>query len=152
MFWILGQENSATSKPSASLLQSRMGFQARSGISAVFGGRDPNLLQPEIVPPCARAPAASGFLEKRREHRHRVLKGATIICGLRNSETGCILRNQNSGGAELALAADAMIPSEFVLFVPVDGVGYRTVLRWRSRNSAGVQFLGIQPKPRHHYG
>ncbi|RWF94455.1 MAG: hypothetical protein EOQ53_31545, partial [Mesorhizobium sp.] len=41
-----------------------------------------------------------------REHRPRVLKGATIITGFQNSEISCSLRNQHSQGAELRLAAD----------------------------------------------
>jgi hypothetical protein len=92
------------------------------------------------------------FVESRRAYRHRVLKGATIIHGIRSSETSCVLRNQHSDGAELLVAADTMIPSEFILYVPVDGTGYKAVLRWRLQNRAGVQFLGIEPKPRHHYG
>lgn len=92
------------------------------------------------------------LVEKRRAYRHRVLKGGTIIHGMRNSETPCTLRNQHSGGAELAVPAETMIPSEFVLYVPVDGTGYKALLCWRRQNRVGVQFLGIEPKPRHHYG
>ena len=90
--------------------------------------------------------------DARRARRHRVLKGATIIHGSRNSEISCTVRNQHSQGAEVAVAADVMIPSEFVLYVPVDGVGYRAELRWRMGNRAGLRFLGVEPKPRHHYG
>ncbi len=92
------------------------------------------------------------FVEQRATYRHRVLKGATIIHGTRNSETCCTLRNQHSGGAELEIPAETMVPSEFVLYVPTDGTGYKAVLRWRRKNRAGVQFMGIEPKPRHHYG
>lgn len=90
--------------------------------------------------------------ERRRAYRPRVLKGGTIIHGIRRSETSCMLRNQHEGGAELAVSAETMIPSEFMLYVAGDGVAYRAVLCWRNENRAGVKFLGIEPKPRHHYG
>ncbi|TIR63789.1 MAG: PilZ domain-containing protein, partial [Mesorhizobium sp.] len=67
----------------------------------------------------------------RREHRPRVLKGGTIITGFQNSEISCSLRNQHSQGAELRLAADIQIPARFLLYVPVDGIAYKAVVRWR---------------------
>ena len=87
-----------------------------------------------------------------RQHRSRVLKGATIINGISNSEISCTIRNQNSRGAELKVAADARVPTTFLLYVPVDGVAYQSVLRWRRDDRIGVQFIGTEPKPRLHYG
>jgi hypothetical protein len=92
------------------------------------------------------------FVERRRAHRPRVLKGGTIIHGGRKSDMLCILRNQHVDGAMLIIAAEMNIPCEFILYVSTDGTGYRSVLRWRYQNCAGVQFLGLVPKPRHHYG
>ncbi|RWB14363.1 MAG: PilZ domain-containing protein [Mesorhizobium sp.] len=88
----------------------------------------------------------------RREHRPRVLKGGTIITGFQNSEISCSLRNQHSKGAELRVASDVQIPERFLLYVPVDGMAYRTVVRWRKNERVGVEFVGTEPKPKFQYG
>jgi PilZ domain len=90
--------------------------------------------------------------EHRREHRQRVLKGGTIITGIQNSEISCIVRNQHEGGAELKVSVEARIPDRFLLYVPVDGVAYRSQVRWRRNDRIGVQFTGAEPKPKLHYG
>ncbi|TIR89880.1 MAG: PilZ domain-containing protein [Mesorhizobium sp.] len=88
----------------------------------------------------------------RREHRPRVLKGGTIITGFRNSEISCSLRNQHSQGAELKVAADIQIPVRFLLYVPIDGIAYKAVVRWRKNDRVGVEFEGTEPKPKFHCG
>jgi hypothetical protein len=87
-----------------------------------------------------------------REHRQRVLKGASILLGIKNSEINCTIRNMNKDGAELRVAAEARVPKEFLLYVPNDGVAYRAVLRWRKQDRCGVMFTGTEPKPHWHYG
>ncbi|RVD67214.1 PilZ domain-containing protein, partial [Mesorhizobium sp. M4A.F.Ca.ET.029.04.2.1] len=37
-------------------------------------------------------------------------------------------------------------------YVPVDGVAYRSEVRWRRNDRVGVQFCGTEPKPKLHYG
>lgn len=39
-----------------------------------------------------------------------------------------------------------------LLCVPVDGIAYRTVVRWRKSDRVGVEFKGTEPKPKFHYG
>ncbi|MBZ9864777.1 PilZ domain-containing protein [Mesorhizobium sp. CA15] len=90
--------------------------------------------------------------DDRREHRNRVLKGATIITSITNSETTCTIRNQHAAGAELKVPVEARVPAEFLLYVPVDGIAYRSVMRWRKNDRVGVQFTGTEAKPRLHYG
>jgi len=90
--------------------------------------------------------------EHRREHRQRVLKGGTIITGIQNSEISSTVRNQHEGGAELKVAADARVPDRFLLYIPVDGIGYRSEVRWRRNDRIGVQFTGTEGKPKLHYG
>lgn len=63
-----------------------------------------------------------------------------------------MLRNQNEGGAELKVPVEAAVPESFLVYVPVDGVAYRAVMRWRRNDKVGVQFVGREPKPRLHYG
>ncbi len=87
-----------------------------------------------------------------REHRRRVLKGASILSGVANSITYCTIRNMHENGAELVVPVEARIPNEFLLYVPTDGIGYRAKLRWRKRDRCGVSFSGTEPKPHWHYG
>lgn len=94
-------------------------------------------------------PARSG---SEREHRNRVLKGASILGDVKTSEIKCVVRNMHSQGAELKVPAGVRIPDEFLLYVPVDGIGYRSVVRWRSQGRIGVMFTGTEPKPHWHYG
>ena len=86
-----------------------------------------------------------------RTHRPRVLKGATIISGDENSEISCTIRNQHAGGAELRVPVEARVPQTFLLYVPVDGISYRAVVKWRRNDRVGVAFEGTAPKPRFHY-
>ncbi len=87
-----------------------------------------------------------------REHRPRVLKGGSILNGINKSEIPCTVRNQHAHGAELRVSIDWIIAKEFLLYVPVDGICYRCVLRWRRDDKAGVSFHGTEPKPHWHYG
>jgi hypothetical protein len=90
--------------------------------------------------------------DHQREHRQRVLKGGAILSGVANSEIGCMVRNMHQHGAELRVSADARVPEHFLLYVPVDGIAYRCVLRWRKGDRCGVEFTGTEPKPQWHYG
>jgi hypothetical protein len=90
--------------------------------------------------------------ENGRKHRPRVLKGATIILSNNLSEIACTVRNQHEGGAELYVQGIIGLPQEFLLYVPLDGVAYRTVVRWRKGDRMGGEFTGTEPKPRRHYG
>ena len=90
--------------------------------------------------------------DTRREYRQIVFKRASIIKGTSTSEVRCTIRNQNSGGAALQVSPEARVPEEFLLYVPVDGVAYSAVLKWRSGERAGVAFVGSGPKPPLHYG
>lgn len=92
------------------------------------------------------------FSENRTERRNRVLKGASILTGITNSEIVCTIRNMHHHGAELRVAAEARIPSEFLLYVAVDGIAYRCQMIWRQEDKMGVNFLGTEAKPHWHYG
>ncbi len=47
---------------------------------------------------------------REREHRQRVLKGATIITSIHNSEIPFVLLTKNTNGAYLKVASDSIIP------------------------------------------
>ncbi|MBL8575921.1 MAG: PilZ domain-containing protein [Mesorhizobium sp.] len=87
-----------------------------------------------------------------REYRRRVLKGAAIISGINDSIVQCTIRNMHEHGAELVVHVEARVPKSFLLFVPIDGIGYRAELRWRKRDRCGVSFHGTEPKPHWYYG
>jgi hypothetical protein len=71
---------------------------------------------------------------------------------MRTSDIPCMVRNMHAHGAELKVPADAAVPQQFLLYVAVDGVAYRCILRWRKGDRCGVEFTGTEPKPRGHYG
>lgn len=87
-----------------------------------------------------------------REHRRRVLKGASILSGINNSVVYCTIRNMHDNGAELVVPPEARVPGEFLLYVPTDAISYRSTLRWRKLDRCGVSFTGTEPKPAWHYG
>ena len=89
--------------------------------------------------------------ERRREHRPRVLKGATIIGGNRGSGIPCTVKNMHEHGAELRVDADIPLAANFLLYISVDGVAYRSELQWRQDNRCGVRFVGKEPKPAGRY-
>lgn len=90
--------------------------------------------------------------DTRKLHRQRVLKGATILNGVSKSEITCTIRNMHEQGAELRVPLEATVPKSFLLYVPVDGIGYLCELRWRHGTRVGVHFTGTAPKPHWHYG
>ena len=59
---------------------------------------------------------------------------------------------QHAGGAELKVPVERQVPSEFLLYVPIDEIAYQCSLRWRRGERVGVSFLGTAPKPKLHYG
>ena len=90
--------------------------------------------------------------EQSREHRQRVLKGASILIDVNTSEMTCTVRNMHGSGAELRVPDGVVVPREFLLYVPIDGIAYRCVVRWRKPGRIGVTFTGTEPKPAWHYG
>lgn len=87
-----------------------------------------------------------------RERRPRVLKGGSILNGINNSEISCTIRNMHETGAELRVGIEALVPSRFLLYVPLDGKAYNAEIRWRVGDRMGVHFLGETEKPHWHYG
>jgi hypothetical protein len=97
--------------------------------------------------------ASSVRIGKTRRARQRVLKGASILTGVKNSEIKCAARNMNKTGAELKVAIDARVPQEFELYVPVDGIAYRAVVRWRKeRGPGGGRIHRHRAQTNLHYG
>jgi len=87
-----------------------------------------------------------------RDHRRRVLKGASIVGGVNDSTVECTIRDMHEHGALLIVPIGAVIPPDFLLYVPIDRIGYRAKLRWRKSDRCGVSFSGTEPKPHWLYG
>ena len=87
-----------------------------------------------------------------RERRNRVLKGGAILTGINNSAINCTIRNMHAHGAELRVPLESRVPTDFMLYVPVDGIVYIAQIRWRKLDRCGVVFTGIGTKPSWYYG
>ena len=90
--------------------------------------------------------------EHRREHRKRVLKGASILLGVKQSEISCLVRNMSPDGAEIRVSIEAILPESFLLYISTEGIAYRCTVQWRAGERVGVSFQGTEPKPHWHYG
>ena len=87
----------------------------------------------------------------RSNQRHRVYCKGTILRGVNQSETVCIVSNLSDTGARLKLGIDQHIPQEFLLALSNQKAAHRCRLIWRDGVNAGVTFLGEEAIPRWHY-
>jgi len=76
-----------------------------------------------------------------REHRQRVLKKAIASYNGRTITVECLARNLSSGGVKLQVQQPLPIPDYFHLEIPMDGISAECVVRWRSRDLIGAEFL-----------
>jgi hypothetical protein len=70
------------------------------------------------------------------------LLGARAVFNNGQSSIECHVRNFSITGARLAISSASSLPDEFLLEIPDRQKAYRAGLRWKSRDSAGVRFLG----------
>ena len=80
----------------------------------------------------------------RTTERKRTMLGTQIIFNNRNSTMDCQVRNISPTGARLALSDTVALPEEFDLHVPQKGRTYRARLRWRDKDSIGVELVADQ--------
>ena len=78
--------------------------------------------------------------DTRSNGRNRAMLGAQIVYNNRQSTLDCQIRNISDKGARLSLSDTVTVPDEFDLLVPHRGRTYRARLRWRARDSIGVEF------------
>jgi hypothetical protein len=79
--------------------------------------------------------------ERRSAPRPRSLKGGRIIFGEHLLTHDCLVRTLNAGGAKLKTGFNPMIPREFFLLLPWDGLIARCRVAWRHGEEMGVAFL-----------
>ena len=76
--------------------------------------------------------------EKRRNARHRVLKGGTIEFG--GGAIDCTIRNLSPIGAAIEVESQTGIPDHFTLVMPTDGRHLHCHVAWRRALRLGVAF------------
>ncbi len=84
------------------------------------------------------------MLERRRERRTRAYLGGRIVTDRRLTAINCLIRNTSGAGAKLVVAAGALLPEEFDLYVPKSQGEYRVRARWRHSEEVGVE---VAPAP-----
>ncbi|MBR0751515.1 PilZ domain-containing protein [Bradyrhizobium jicamae] len=77
-------------------------------------------------------------VEKRRNARHRVLKGGTIEFG--GAAIDCTIRNLSPSGAAIEVENQTGIPDHFTLVVPGDGLHMPCHVAWRRALRLGLTF------------
>lgn len=76
-----------------------------------------------------------------RAERVRTILGARAIFNHGRSAIDCQIRNISETGAKLTLNEGLTLPGCFDLEVPTRNKTYRVLLRWRTKDAAGVQFV-----------
>ena len=79
--------------------------------------------------------------DHRRSDRHRVLKGGRIVFNNGNSTIACTIRDLSLTGARLKVATSVGIPDEFKLVFDDGSTSSNCVVRRRSPDTVGVEFV-----------
>ncbi len=78
--------------------------------------------------------------DKRREHRHRVLKTAMIIFPGHTSDFDCVVRDLTDEGACLMVPTPLGIPEVFELAIKGEAAMRPCHVAWRKADRIGVIF------------
>ncbi|MBA7467930.1 hypothetical protein ES707_03168 [subsurface metagenome] len=76
--------------------------------------------------------------EKRKKHRQRVFKSATIE--FHGGAIDCIVKNISAAGAALEVTSPLGIPERFDLVIPAEHFRRPCRLAWRKATRIGVEF------------
>jgi hypothetical protein len=79
--------------------------------------------------------------DTRRPERVRTILGARAVFNGGRSSIDCQIRNISSTGARLTLNDGLTLPASFDLEIPSRNKTHHAVLRWRTKDAAGVQFV-----------
>lgn len=85
-------------------------------------------------------PQEKEFVNKREQHRRRVLKSGSIIFNNGYTKFDCIVRNLNKKGALLVMSDITGLPSDFELKIGDEGASYNATIIWKSGAQFGVCF------------
>lgn len=87
--------------------------------------------------------------EARTSKRRPVLHGARIASVDGSVLESCRILDISGGGARIEVTNPVALPDQFLLLLSRDGSLRRECEAvWRSENAIGVEFVGLQPKPR----
>lgn len=78
--------------------------------------------------------------ERRSAVRVRTLMSGRIVYNHGQSTLDCQIRNFSESGAKLSVPGATTLPNQFKLEVPSRGRSYSAEVRWRDRDSMGVEF------------
>ena len=82
----------------------------------------------------------------RRAERVRTILGARAVFNGGRSSIDCQIRNISDLGARLTLNEGLSLPGTFELEIPSRNKSHKVLLRWRTKDAAGVQFVDDAPK------
>lgn len=88
------------------------------------------------------SPSKPSVEETERPRRSRVLKGAHAAFNQEHSAVPCIVRDLSETGAKLEFDLGWIVPSQFTLFVDIDGFKVDCEKVWHRGNFFGVRFIG----------
>jgi hypothetical protein len=91
-------------------------------------------------------PASGVQRDRRSARRQRVLKRARIFLPTVPSAIECTIRDISSNGARLRVSAPLMAPEQFEVALGNSNDRTPVVLRWKTSNELGVQFVHVQPQ------
>ncbi|MFZ0559658.1 MAG: hypothetical protein WAM55_10305 [Methylovirgula sp.] len=77
--------------------------------------------------------------ERRGEQRRRTFLGARLDLNHGLSSLDCLIRNIGGRGAKLAVSQAALVPNEFVLYIPRTRQTLRGRVKWRNADACGVE-------------
>ncbi|MVA97212.1 PilZ domain-containing protein [Nitratireductor sp. CAU 1489] len=80
------------------------------------------------------------FPDRRRELRHRVLKGAKLSFNNGYGASECVVRNLSEQGAKLAFGDTFGVPRRFRLHIAGERSTYEADVCWRGIGEIGVRF------------
>lgn len=84
---------------------------------------------------------ASEQAENRRGRRRRMLKAASISFNEKFSAIPCTVRDMSETGVQLQVENIALVPSEFTVHIPLDGIQVRCRRTWQQGSRLGAEFI-----------
>lgn len=80
-------------------------------------------------------------VERRNEHRRRILKGAILKFNNGFGNLECVIRNLTSSGARVSMGQTNGIPSRLQIHISGERTPIEALVRWRTQRDIGLSFL-----------
>ena len=80
-------------------------------------------------------------VEKRAEHRRKMLKGGTVHFNKGYSSLECVIRDISSSGARIQMGETFGVPTRFVLSIAGETTQIEASVRWRNSRYIGLSLL-----------